>query len=80
MHRNHPAAGDPVSAILYDDCERCDEQAADPRLLDNSKLLDAYRRSMNDDWSGTKNEYKLLDFMYRYRVLSDRLTQAGVHQ
>ncbi len=41
MHRNHPAAGDPESAILYDNCGRCSELAARPYLLDNSRLYGA---------------------------------------
>ncbi len=46
-HRIHPDReqgypGDPVGAILYDDCERCGEQATDALGLDLSKLRQAW--------------------------------------
>lgn len=44
VHRYHREPGDPPDAILYDDCERCAEQAATPLLLDADKTAALYRR------------------------------------
>ncbi len=46
-HRYHPdiMSGDPEDAVLYDDCERCDEHAAHPDAgLDAPNLVTLYTR------------------------------------
>ncbi len=77
-HRYHP---DPdkgeVESFLYDDCDRCDQQADDPRNLDDIKLARAYEASKQDDWSGTKNERKVLGFMYKVWCINERLAMGG---
>jgi len=78
-HRYHPdpEKGDPPVALLFDDCERCDSQAADPRYLDDTKLAQAYETCKQDDWSGTQNERKLLKVMYLTWCIIERLSQIG---
>ena len=41
-HRAHPTADDPPSALLWDDCHRCDDQSADPTGLDDQSLARAW--------------------------------------
>ena len=80
-HRYHPdpETNDPVDAILYDDCQRCEQQANDPRHLDQNKLRAAWDLSMVNDWSEmTANQCELLDHLYEVRVLIERLKEAGI--
>ena len=79
-HRYHPdpERNDPESAILYDDCERCDQQAEYPGSLDDAKLVQAYEASKQDDWTGTANQRKLLQFMYKQWVINERLDASGI--
>ena len=80
MHRYHPnpERNDPESAILYDDCERCNEHAEDPQSLDDWKLRQAWGRSQLDDWSGTANERRVFSILYMVSVLNERLDRLGV--
>jgi len=75
IHRYHPDpdTDDPQTALVYDDCTRCDEIAQDPRSLDHIRLPQAYARAKQDDWSGTKNEYQLFKLMYMIWVVNQHL-------
>lgn len=84
MHRYHPdpEKNDPPIALLFDDCQRCAQQATDPRYLDpryldDNKLSAAYARVQDDNWSGTGNERKLYEFMYKLWCISQRLDRIG---
>ena len=80
-HRYHPDPDldDPQDAILYDDCHRCKQQARYPWMLDPDKLLRAWQRSHDDDWSGmTANERILVSGLYKTQVTIGRLKEAGI--
>ena len=79
-HRYHPdpEKDDPPSALLFDDCERCDAQAKDPRHLDDFKLAGADARAQDDNWSGTKNEYRLFEFLDIQWCINQRLGTMGM--
>lgn len=80
-HRYHPdpATEDPQDAILWDDCDRCEQQAGAPWMLDPGKLRLAWQLSHDDDWSGmTANQRVLLGCLYRVRVTIERLKEAGI--
>ncbi len=87
VHRIHPDPhkGDPAEAILYDDCERCDEQAADAFGLDLTKLREAWRIMVAVETGGplrvvgeeyrTGNEARLGRVLYAVYVINERLTR-----
>ena len=81
-HRYHPdpERGDPPTAVLYDDCERCDEHAANPVSLDVRNLHMMWAMALDDDWSVsvTENEKKLLRYLYQLRLVVERLNQVGL--
>ncbi len=88
-HRVHPDPYDPAleprDAILYDDCERCDEQT-DAMGLDLAKLREAWEL-MNAVEHGrignplrrrgylTANEGRLGRTLYAVYVINERLTR-----
>ena len=45
-HRYHPTAKDQEDAILYNDCERCAEQAKNPLFLDPVKFRRLWNRTV----------------------------------
>ena len=80
-HRYHPdeAMGDPEDAILYDNCERCDEHAEQLYGLDQGNLTSfwlAMHYSKHDDVTLelTKNEAKVINRMYEMAVIIERMT------
>ncbi len=80
-HRYHPRpdTDDPTEALLWDDCTRCDQQAADPRGLDGVKLAKAWRLMLDVEVKGnvpaykTRNERKLSGVLYMMYVLIERM-------
>ena len=83
-HRYHPDPdrNDPPTALLWDDCERCDEQAADPRGLDHVKVAEAWRRMRQVELHRyanrnarylTANERRLGSYLYAMYVLVEHL-------
>ncbi len=85
-HRFHPNPdiADPIEAMLWDDCERCDQQAKDPRGLDHAKLAEAWQMMLAVEihHSGrrylTANERRLSGTLYMMFVLIERLQGVGV--
>ena len=81
-HRYHPdpERGDPPEAVLYDDCERCAEHAENPVSLDARNLHKMWTLAQDDDWSlvVTATERKLLNYLYRLRLVVERLNQVGI--
>ena len=77
MHRYHPDPNvypkDAEAFILYDDCQRCDQHAADPRGLDGSNLSRAWERMLSDRWVGSDNDREVFKQLYSVHVLSERL-------
>lgn len=48
IHRQHPNSGDPVDAVLYDDCPRCAEHAKHPTFsLDRDNLRTMTAKTLN---------------------------------
>ncbi len=90
-HRIHPDReqgypGDPVGAILWDDCERCAEQAIDPLGLDATKLRRAWdlmravetgaaTRDGRRASYRTRNEGRLGRTLYVVYVINERLAR-----
>ncbi len=69
-HRYHPdtMSGDPEDAVLYDDCERCDEHAKDLRELDTDQLKRIRYRHRTGIQTITANERRarnLIDDAYQ---------------
>jgi len=80
-HRYHPdpATDDPQDAILWDDCDRCEQHATHPQALDSRNLREAWDLAMADDWSGmTANQKILLAGLYKVRVIIERLKEVGI--
>lgn len=59
-HRPHPISGtwmngvydDPPAALLFDDCDRCAQQATDPRWLDEQRLGHMWQRMVDVEREG----------------------------
>ena len=65
-HRYHPdtMSGDPEDAVLWDDCERCDEHAKDLRGLDNDhirRIRDRHRRGLQTITDNERRARNLID-------------------
>ena len=83
VHRYHPdpTKADPKEAQLWDDCERCDEQAAELYELDQFKLtwfwmaMDGIEHEEKHlSRPITKNEQKVINRMYEMAVVFERMT------
>ena len=83
IHRYHPDPGksDSSDAKLFDDCERCDEQAENLFGLDRQKLAwfwsamhQMEREEKHPPRPLTNNERTVIRRMYRMAVLFERLT------
>ena len=82
-HRYHPnpEKSDPADAKLFDDCERCDEQAEHLLGLDRQKLAwfwsamhQMEREEKHPPRPLTNNERTVIRRMYRMAVLFERLS------
>ncbi len=64
-HRYHPDGEvDPEDAVLYDNCERCDEHAKDPNAgLDASNLYTLNQRRIEGGPARTHNEMKAMNLI-----------------
>jgi hypothetical protein len=63
-HRYHPNPdrGDPEDAVLWDDCERCDEHAKDPGAgLDAGNLYTLNKRRIAGGPAPSHNEMKAMN-------------------
>ncbi len=93
IHRFHPNPdrSDPPDAILWDDCERCDEQT-DALGLDRVKLRKAWnmmlavelpesRRAPSSHYR-TANERRLGRTLYSAYIINEKLTvkTGGTHE
>ncbi len=90
-HRVHPNSNgtyrpvDPPDAILWDDCERCDEHATDALGLDRTKLRAAWDMMIAVETGGpvrvggaeyrTANEARLGRLLYNVYVITQRLAR-----
>lgn len=88
-HRPHPIRGehdgtvyrDPERALLFDDCERCDEHAARPLATIDVDSLGAFWRRMVAVEVGvevgyaTANESKACGVLYGIAVFLERATE-----
>lgn len=67
---------DPDGALLYDGCDRCTQQAANPLHLDADKLGEAWRRMVdverNDGHYRTRAEGELCHRLYLMALLIER--------
>ena len=86
-HRFHPNPdiADPIEAMLWDDCERCSQQAKDPRGLDRAKLAEAWQMMLAVEMHHpemrrylTANERRLGSTLYMMFVLIERLQGVKV--
>lgn len=90
VHRPHPLFGewldhvyaDPDNAILFDGCDRCADQAADPfRTLDTTRIGDLWRRMIdvegNDGHYRTAAEGRACRLLYGVLCMIER-THPGV--
>jgi hypothetical protein len=71
-HRPHPLEYDPEDAVLYDNCERCDQHAEDLSGLDNDHLKRIRVRHRDGIQGITNNER-------RARNLIDAAYQVVIH-
>ncbi len=63
-HRPHPIMDDPEDAVLYDNCERCDEHAKNLRGIDNPNLRrirDRHRRGVQEITANERRARNLID-------------------
>ncbi len=67
-HRPHPLEHDPEDAILYDNCERCDQHAEDLSGIDNSNLQQIrfrHRQGINGITNNERRARNLIDAAYQ---------------
>jgi hypothetical protein len=81
VHRRHPTDDDPADAILFDDCERCEQHARMLVGLDDDHLARLYGRMSDveygaDDGYRTINEATAGRNLYAAIRLTDRLRVA----
>lgn len=81
-HRYHPAPGDPPDAVLYDNCARCEQQAANPLNCDEHRIIELWHRMVavehTDDGADhypTHAEAKACRYLYGVAVLIERLSR-----
>lgn len=90
-HRAHPVFGardglvyaDPDDALLFDRCDRCAQQAANPLALDTSRIEELWRRMIDvergdgPDHYLTSVEAHACRYLYGVGVLIERLSRVN---
>lgn len=83
-HRFHPTDQDPSGAIMYDDCPRCAEQAANPLNCDPDRIAALWQRMVTvehtdngTDHYPTSNEAKACRYLYGVAVLIERVSRIN---
>lgn len=88
MHRYHngAATGDPVDALLYDNCERCEEHAENLFDLDRDHICKLWERMVmvetnpfGDERYRTINEAKACRKLYNFYLLVERFGTVDPH-
>ena len=73
-HRPHPLESDPEDAVLYDNCERCDQHAEDLSGIDNDNLQrirDRHRDGVNEITINERRARNLIDAAYQVVIRID---------
>lgn len=72
-HRPHPIDDDPVDAVLYDRCERCNQHADMLTSLDDRNLTRLYGMVGSDTQPQTAAEAKAMRNLSRVVIVARRL-------